>query len=128
MTTEVTTPIRAHHVGSLIRPAALIKARDAANADALSEPERKRIQEAAIRDVVRLQEDLGFRIVTDGEYNRNRWQADFLLKFDNVALIPSKVAVKFHSAQGTREHARRRSRFAAGWRARSRSSWTISSS
>jgi 5-methyltetrahydropteroyltriglutamate--homocysteine methyltransferase len=99
-----TKPIRAHHVGSLIRPPELIKARDAASDNAISEPERRRIQEAAIRDVVRLQEDIGFRLVTDGEYNRNRWQADFLLKFDNVALIPSKVPVKFHSAAGVREH------------------------
>ena len=97
-----TKPIRAHHVGSLIRPPELIKARDATSDNAIPEAERRRIQEAAIRDVVRLQEDIGFRLVTDGEYNRNRWQADFLLKFDNVALIPSKVPVKFHSAAGVR--------------------------
>jgi 5-methyltetrahydropteroyltriglutamate--homocysteine methyltransferase len=102
MTMEVTTPIRAHHVGSLIRPPELIRAREADSK--IPDAERKRIQEEAIRDVVRLQEDIGFRLVTDGEYNRNRWQTDFLLKFDNVALIPSKVPVRFHSAEGVREH------------------------
>ncbi|HVO16660.1 MAG TPA: 5-methyltetrahydropteroyltriglutamate--homocysteine S-methyltransferase [Alphaproteobacteria bacterium] len=104
MASAAAMPIRAHHVGSLIRPPELIKARDAAGENAIGETERRRIQEAAIRDVVRLQEDLGYRLVTDGEYNRNRWQADFLLKFSNVALIPSKVPVKFHSAAGVREH------------------------
>jgi 5-methyltetrahydropteroyltriglutamate--homocysteine methyltransferase len=104
MTVEVTTPIRAHHVGSLIRPAALIKARDAFGDKQITEAECRKVQEAAIRDVVRLQEDVGYRLVTDGEYNRNRWHTDFLLKFENVALIPSKVPVKFHSAQGVREH------------------------
>src|SRR5690606_9285000 len=104
MTVEVTTPIRAHHVGSLIRPAALIEARNWTRADRIADAERRRIQESAIRDAVRLQEDLGFRLVTDGEYNRNRWQADFLLQFENVALTPSKVPVKFHSAEGVREH------------------------
>ncbi|MGE5148107.1 MAG: 5-methyltetrahydropteroyltriglutamate--homocysteine S-methyltransferase [Candidatus Eiseniibacteriota bacterium] len=104
MTEQGATPIRAHHVGSLIRPNELIKARDAFNDKEITEAECRKIQEAAIRDVVKLQEDIGYRIVTDGEYNRNRWHADFLLKFDNVALIPSKVPVKFHSAQGVREH------------------------
>ena len=54
--------------------------------------------------MVRLQEDLGFRLVTDGEFNRTSWQRDFLLKFENVALIPSKITVRFHSAAGARDH------------------------
>jgi 5-methyltetrahydropteroyltriglutamate--homocysteine methyltransferase len=102
MASAAATPVRAHHVGSLIRPAALVEARAAGGA--IAEAERRRIQQAAIRDVVRLQEELGYRLVTDGEYNRDRWQADFLVKFSNVALTPSKVPVRFHSAAGVREH------------------------
>ena len=53
--------------------------------------------------MVRLQEDLGFRLATDGEFNRTSWQRDFLLKFENVALIPSRITVRFHSAAGARD-------------------------
>ena len=45
-------------------------------------------------------EELGFKAVTDGEYNRGGWQRDFLLSFENVALIPSRVPVRFHTADG----------------------------
>src|SRR5579872_5400578 len=72
-------PFRADHVGSLIRPEALIRARAAAEKGELSAAELASIQRQAIGDVVRMQEDLGFRLVTDGEYNRTFWQRDFLL-------------------------------------------------
>src|SRR5262249_38138265 len=67
---------RAHHVGSLIRPDNLIQAREAASKNDRANADLQRIQEAAIRDVVRLQEDLGLKVVTDGEYNRGSWQRD----------------------------------------------------
>jgi 5-methyltetrahydropteroyltriglutamate--homocysteine methyltransferase len=97
-------PFRADHVGSLIRPDALIKAREAAERGELASAELTRIQHDAIRNVVRLQEDLGLRLATDGEYNRTFWQRDFLLKFSNVEQVASKLTVRFHSAAGTRDH------------------------
>jgi len=59
-------PFRAEHVGSLIRPAALVEAREKADKGEMSDVELKRIQHEAIRDVVRLQEELGLKLVTDG--------------------------------------------------------------
>jgi 5-methyltetrahydropteroyltriglutamate--homocysteine methyltransferase len=97
-------PFRADHVGSLIRPDNLVAARKAAESNAIGAAELRRIQQDAIREVVRLQEAIGFRLATDGEYNRGGWQRDFLLKFANVAMMPSKLTVKFHSQAGTREH------------------------
>ena len=97
-------PFRADHVGSLIRPDVLIAARQAAERDESAAPVLQPIQEQAIRDVVRMQEELGFRLATDGEFNRTSWQRDFLLRLDNVELIPSKLTVRFHSQAGTRDH------------------------
>jgi len=97
-------PFRADHVGSLIRPDALIKAREATDKGALPAAELMRIQHEAIRGVVRLQEELGLRLVTDGEYNRHSWQRDFLLKIGNVKNMPSRLTVRFHSAAGARDH------------------------
>jgi 5-methyltetrahydropteroyltriglutamate--homocysteine methyltransferase len=97
-------PYRADHVGSLIRPEALIKAREQTEQKTIPEAELKRIQQAAIRDVVRMQEELGLKLVTDGEYNRHSWHRDFMLKFQNVRMMPSKLTVRFHSAEGDRLH------------------------
>jgi 5-methyltetrahydropteroyltriglutamate--homocysteine methyltransferase len=97
-------PFRADHVGSLIRPEALINARAAAEQDTTRD-ELSRIQHAAIREVVRLQEEIGFALATDGEFNRHSWQRDFLLKIGNVKPMAAKLTVRFHSAAGTRDHA-----------------------
>ena len=98
-------PFRADHVGSLIRPDALIAAREAADEGKMAAAELTRIQQAAIRDVVRLQHDSGLKVATDGEYNRFSWQRDFLLKIGNVKPMASRLSVRFHSAAGTRDHA-----------------------
>ncbi len=112
MTERIKPPFRADHVGSLIRPDNLAKARGVARDKPVSAkltPEAKielaQIQQAAIRDVVAMQEGLGLKVVTDGEFNRTSWQRDFLLKIENIVDAPSKVPVKFHSASGVREHA-----------------------
>jgi 5-methyltetrahydropteroyltriglutamate--homocysteine methyltransferase len=97
-------PFRADHVGSLIRPDALIEARAAAEKGTIAATELGRVQQSAIRDVVRLQQEIGLRLATDGEYNRFSWQRDFLLKIGNVKPLASKLTVRFHSAAGTRDH------------------------
>ncbi|MFZ2067076.1 MAG: 5-methyltetrahydropteroyltriglutamate--homocysteine S-methyltransferase [Xanthobacteraceae bacterium] len=98
-------PFRADHVGSLIRPDALIAAREAADKGAMADAKLTRVQQSAIRDVVRLQQDAGLKVATDGEYNRFSWQRDFLLKIGNVKPMASRLTVRFHSAAGTRDHA-----------------------
>ena len=112
MTERTKQPFRADHVGSLIRPDKLIKARGVDPDKPTSAPltpeariELLQIQQAAIRDIVKTQLDIGLNAITDGEYNRTSWQRDFLLKIENIVDAPSKIAVKFHSAAGVREHA-----------------------
>jgi 5-methyltetrahydropteroyltriglutamate--homocysteine methyltransferase len=105
MTERQKPPFRADHVGSLIRPQSLIEARERAQRNEIDADELRRIQHAAIRDVVRMQEELGLKLVTDGEYNRTSWHRDFMLKLANVQLVPSKIKVRFHTAEGDRENA-----------------------
>src|ERR1700690_488155 len=104
MSERTKPPFRADHVGSLIRPDALIKAREAAEKGEIPPAELTRIQHDAIRGVVRLQEEVGLKLATDGEYNRHSWQRDFLLKIGNVKPLASKLTARFHSAAGPRDH------------------------
>ncbi len=96
-------PFRADHVGSLIRPQALIDARDKKAKGEIGADELKAIQQDAIREVVRLQEDLGLRSITDGEYNRGTWQTDFLVRFANVGQVASRFRTTFHNEKGDTE-------------------------
>src|SRR5262245_8940388 len=98
-------PFRADHVGSLIRPDNLIKARERAGKNEIGADELRSIQQAAIREVVRMQEELGLKLVTDGEDNRQSWHRDFMLKFENVRMVPSKLTVRFHNAAGVQGNA-----------------------
>ena len=96
-------PFRADHVGSLIRTQALVDARDRRAKGEITDAELKSVQHAAIREVVTLQEGIGLRSVTDGEYNRGGWHTDFLLSFDNVVSAPSRISTTFHNEQGATE-------------------------
>jgi 5-methyltetrahydropteroyltriglutamate--homocysteine methyltransferase len=73
-------PFRADHVGSLLRPEALVRAR------AQKTPDLKQLQAKAIRDVVAKQEAIGLESITDGEFSRDWWHLDFLAQLDGVTL------------------------------------------
>jgi len=71
MANEVMAPaIRADVVGSLLRPAALVQARRDAEAGRLGAAELKRVEDAAVDEAVRMQEDAGLDVVSDGELRR----------------------------------------------------------
>jgi 5-methyltetrahydropteroyltriglutamate--homocysteine methyltransferase len=79
-------PFRAEHVGSLLRPKALFDARAAAEGNQyrpvsgpLTYAGLSELEDAAIREAVQLQEDVGLPVVTDGEFRRRSWFQDFLL-------------------------------------------------
>jgi 5-methyltetrahydropteroyltriglutamate--homocysteine methyltransferase len=90
------TPANLHvdHVGSLLRPAELKRMRFALlgvhdadqNLGAHANPELSRIEDGFIRDVVKLQEDCGLSVVTDGDFRRRSWWTDFLLSFTGLSI------------------------------------------
>jgi len=79
-------PFRADHVGSLLRPAALHELREQARKTAGSSEKLREAEDRAIREVVKLQEDLGLPSVTDGEFRRDWWHIDFLAGFGGIEL------------------------------------------
>ena len=64
-------PFRAEHIGSLVRPAKLVDARRAFEAGKLDPASLRAIEDDSIREVVKLQEDVGLDVVTDGEFRRS---------------------------------------------------------
>jgi 5-methyltetrahydropteroyltriglutamate--homocysteine methyltransferase len=92
-------PFRADHVGSFLRPPALLAARDEFRRGARSRAALREVEDAAIRDIVRLQEDAGLSGITDGEFRRTYFHIDFL---EQLAGVETKggIAVSFHSAHG----------------------------
>ena len=93
-------PFRADHVGSLLRPAELHELREQVRRKAAPFEKLKSAEDAAIRDAVRLQEDVGIQSVTDGEFRRDFWHIDFLDGFDGVDLAHEGEAfdAKFEGA------------------------------
>lgn len=75
---------RADTVGSLLRPPSLLAAREAFQSGRIGAAELQAAEDQAIRGAVRLQEELGFGIVTDGEYRRENWWIDFIRRIGGV--------------------------------------------
>jgi methionine synthase II (cobalamin-independent) len=97
---ESRPPFRADHVGSLLRPPELHAARAARKAGTIDAAQLRAAEDKAIRDAVRLQEELGFQAATDGEFRRAYWHIDFLTQFDNAVAIPPNVKARFHTEAG----------------------------
>ena len=69
--------IRSDVVGSLLRPARLKEARRRYDAGEIALADLRRTEDESIRDAVRLQEEIGLPVVTDGEYRRLNFQDSF---------------------------------------------------
>jgi 5-methyltetrahydropteroyltriglutamate--homocysteine methyltransferase len=100
MSKRTTPPFRADHVGSLLRPPALLKAREEHAAGRLSDEELAAAEDEAIRDVVRMQREVGLATATDGEFRRASWHMDFIYSLEGVSKAPGHMSVKFHNEQG----------------------------
>ena len=71
---------RADHIGSLLRPKELIEARHQFREKKISEAELKEIEDRSIQQVVKLQEDIGLEVVTDGEFRRGAFFSRYSLR------------------------------------------------
>ena len=92
-------PFRADHVGSFLRPAKLLAARERRKSGVIEADALRAIEDEAIRDVVQFQEDLGLRGITDGEFRRTYFHIDFLTRLTGVE-TKGGINVSFHSAAG----------------------------
>ena len=99
MAQRTTPPFRADHVGSFLRPPELLEARDQFKQGNISKQQLRAVEDAAIRDIVRFQEDLGLQGITDGEFRRTYFHIDFLEQLEGVE-TRGGIAASFRSATG----------------------------
>jgi len=98
-----TPPFRADHVGSLLRPNALMAARAEREQDWISPATLRRVEDDCIRRAVRMQAELGLQGVTDGEFRRGSWHMDFLYQIGGVAKTDQLLHIQFKNEAGTIE-------------------------
>src|SRR5512145_556966 len=80
-------PFRANHVGSLLRPPELRQAREKREKGEISAAQLRDVEDRCIRDAVKMQEEVGMQGITDGEFRRNLWHADFLSQFQGIKVV-----------------------------------------
>src|SRR6202163_1762736 len=99
-------PFRADHVGSLLRPNALKEAREKRAKGEMSAADLATIEDREIERVIRKQEEVGLRSVTDGEFRRSWWHLDFLWGLDGVERHVMDQGIAFAGVQTRAEGAR----------------------
>jgi methionine synthase II (cobalamin-independent) len=100
MAPRETPPFRADHVGSLLRPPELLRAREELAAGRLDAAGLRAVEDEAIREAVRLQADAGLRSATDGEFRRASWHMDFIYALDGISKEAGHIAVRFFNPEG----------------------------
>src|SRR5579862_4834969 len=105
MSSRTEPPFRADHVGSLLRPPELLHAREEHAAGTITAAALREAEDAAIRNVIAMQRDVGLQSATDGEFRRSAWHMDFIYQLDGVTQAEEKLHVQFFNDGGTLDFA-----------------------
>ncbi|TVZ01832.1 5-methyltetrahydropteroyltriglutamate--homocysteine S-methyltransferase [Trebonia kvetii] len=98
MADNVRPPFRADHVGSLLRPKQVLQARDEFSRREISAEQLAQIEDEAIREIIRMQGEVGLKSVTDGELRRQSWHMDFIYQLGGVQKVQDEtIKVAFHN-------------------------------
>jgi 5-methyltetrahydropteroyltriglutamate--homocysteine methyltransferase len=90
------TPFRYDFVGSFLRPEKLKKARRQFNEGKIDTAALKKVEDEAITELVSKIKELGYHVITDGEFRRATWHLDFMWGFDGIGHTPTKTGLPFH--------------------------------
>lgn len=97
-----TAPFRADHVGSFLRPARLVIARQKYAEGDITAAALRLVEDDCIREVIRKQEEVGLLGITDGEFRRTFFHTDFLEHLDGVTIKEGNFLAKFQKDDGTK--------------------------
>ena len=96
MSKELKTPFRYDFVGSFLRPERLKEARRAFDNGNIGYDELKKVEDETITELVSKLKELGYHVITDGEFRRATWYLDFMWALDGVGHKPTKTGLPFH--------------------------------
>ncbi len=86
-------PARFDHVGSFLRPKYLLEARDQKAKGQITAEQLRLVEDKAIREIVKFQEDVGLKSITDGEFRRTYFHLDFLEQLGGVKVGEATLAI-----------------------------------
>ncbi len=93
---KLQTPFRYDFVGSFLRPEKLKKARKQFDNGSIGYDELKKVEDESITELITKVKELGYHVITDGEFRRATWHLDFMWGFDGVGHAPTKTGLPFH--------------------------------
>jgi len=100
MSQRTTPPFRADHVGSFLRPKYLLEAREKKARGEITAAELRKVEDQAIVEIVKFQEDAGLQSITDGEFRRTYFHIDFL---EQLGGVKTDIPVLVKKPDGTEE-------------------------
>ncbi|MDP2064461.1 MAG: 5-methyltetrahydropteroyltriglutamate--homocysteine S-methyltransferase [Burkholderiaceae bacterium] len=86
-------PARYDHVGSFLRPQYLLEAREQKARGEITPEQLRKVEDKAITEIVKFQEDVGLKSITDGEFRRTYFHLDFLEQLGGVKVGEAMLAV-----------------------------------
>jgi 5-methyltetrahydropteroyltriglutamate--homocysteine methyltransferase len=99
-------PFRADHVGSLLRPQELLRARERFAAGEIDADELRSVEDEAVLDAIRMQEEIGLESISDGEFRRAQWHMDFIYQLGGIGTVKDETHhVRFRNETGVIEWA-----------------------
>jgi 5-methyltetrahydropteroyltriglutamate--homocysteine methyltransferase len=93
-------PARYDHVGSFLRPQYLLEAREQKAKGTITAEQLRTVEDRAITEIVKFQEDVGLKSITDGEFRRTYFHIDFL---DKLGGVKTDIPVTFIKPDGSQE-------------------------
>ena len=100
MAPRTSPPFRADHVGSLLRPREVLAARADFAAGRISADQLTEVEDVAIREIIKMQGELGLKSATDGELRRESWHMDFIYALGGVKKVQDDtIRVAFHNKE-----------------------------
>jgi 5-methyltetrahydropteroyltriglutamate--homocysteine methyltransferase len=100
MSTRTRPPFRADHVGSFLRPKYLLDAREQRAKGEITAEQLRAVEDKAITEIVKFQQDVGLQSITDGEFRRTYFHIDFL---EQLGGVKTDIPVTIRKPDGTEE-------------------------
>ena len=100
MSQHASLPARYDHVGSFLRPKYLLEAREQKSKGEITPEQLRKVEDQAITEIVKFQEDIGLKSITDGEFRRTYFHIDFL---EQLGGVKTDIPVTIRKPDGTEE-------------------------